>query len=105
MPRWPTLSTDRRLSESETIMPRALLVGRNPAKLEAISEECGGLPWTTDLDAALANPEYRSQAERERNHHAARAAGGAQSRQTRSHFRGVRRPALDHRPGCRAGQP
>ena len=47
-----------RLSDSETIMPRALLVGRNPAKLEAISAECGGLPWTTDLNAALANPEY-----------------------------------------------
>jgi predicted dehydrogenase len=47
-----------RVSESETIMPRALLVGRNPAKLEAISAECGGLPWTTDLDAALASPEY-----------------------------------------------
>ena len=47
-----------RLSESETIMPRALLVGRNSSKLEAISAECGGLPWTTDLDAALANPEY-----------------------------------------------
>jgi predicted dehydrogenase len=47
-----------RLSDSETIMPRALLVGRNSSKLEAISAECGGLPWTTDLDAALANPEY-----------------------------------------------
>ena len=47
-----------RVGESETIMPRALLVGRNSAKLEAISAECGGLPWTTDLDAALGNPEY-----------------------------------------------
>jgi predicted dehydrogenase len=47
-----------KLSESETIMPRALLVGRNPAKLEAIAAECGGLPWTTDLNAALGNPEY-----------------------------------------------
>jgi predicted dehydrogenase len=47
-----------RLSDNETIMPRALLVGRNSSKLEAISAECGGLPWTTDLDAALANPEY-----------------------------------------------
>ena len=47
-----------RLSDSETIMPRALLVGRNSSKLEAISAECGGLPWTTDLNAALANPEY-----------------------------------------------
>ena len=33
---------------SEYIMPRPLLVGRNAAKLEAISKECGGLPWTTD---------------------------------------------------------
>jgi predicted dehydrogenase len=47
-----------RVGESETIMPRALLVGRNAAKLEAISAECGGLPWTIDLDAALGNPEY-----------------------------------------------
>src|SRR5689334_23905146 len=47
-----------RLSDSEAIMPRPLLVGRNAAKLEAISAECGGLPWTTDLDAALANSEY-----------------------------------------------
>ena len=47
-----------RLSDSETIVPRALLVGRNSSKLEAISAECGGLPWTTDLDAALDNPEY-----------------------------------------------
>ena len=27
-------------------MPKPLLVGRNAAKLEAISKECGGLPWT-----------------------------------------------------------
>ena len=47
-----------RVSESETIMPRALLVGRNSSKLEAISAEYGGLPWTTDLNAALGNSEY-----------------------------------------------
>jgi len=47
-----------RLSESEAIMPRPLLVGRNAAKLEAISREFGGLPWTTDLDNALADPAY-----------------------------------------------
>jgi predicted dehydrogenase len=46
------------LGPSEAIMPRPLLVGRNAAKLEAISAEFGGLPWTTDLDSALANPEY-----------------------------------------------
>jgi len=47
-----------RLSESETIMPRPLLVGRNAAKLEAIAAECGGLPWSTNLDEALADPAY-----------------------------------------------
>lgn len=47
-----------KLSASETIMPKPMLVGRNTAKLEAISSECGGLPYTTDLDEALANPEY-----------------------------------------------
>jgi predicted dehydrogenase len=47
-----------RLSDSESIMPKPLLVGRNTNKLEAISAEFGGLPWTTDLDKALANPEY-----------------------------------------------
>jgi predicted dehydrogenase len=42
----------------ELIMPRPVLVGRNAAKLEAISTECGGLPWTTDLDAVLSDPAY-----------------------------------------------
>lgn len=42
----------------EIIMPRPILVGRNPAKLEAISAEFGGLKWTTDLDGALGDPEY-----------------------------------------------
>src|SRR5882724_9685925 len=47
-----------RLSDSETIMPRPLLVGRNAIRLEGISQEFGGLPWTTNLEEALANPEY-----------------------------------------------
>jgi predicted dehydrogenase len=47
-----------RLSDSEAIMPRPLLVGRNPSKLEAISAEFDGLPWTTDLGKALADPAY-----------------------------------------------
>jgi predicted dehydrogenase len=47
-----------RLSDSEVILPKLLLVGRNPAKLAAISKETGGHPWTTDLDAALADPAY-----------------------------------------------
>jgi predicted dehydrogenase len=43
----------------EVIMPKPLLVGRNAAKLEAISNECGGLPWSTDLDGALADSGYQ----------------------------------------------
>src|SRR5687767_9978386 len=46
------------LSDREAIMPDLLLVGRSTAKLEAISKECGGLPWTTNLDEALANQKY-----------------------------------------------
>jgi predicted dehydrogenase len=47
-----------KLSDSENIMPRPLLVGRNPAKLQAISSEFDGLDWSTDMAAALANPDY-----------------------------------------------
>ena len=47
-----------RLSDYETIMPKPILVGRNAAKLEAISKECGGLEFTTDLDGALADSGY-----------------------------------------------
>jgi predicted dehydrogenase len=47
-----------KISDSETIDPRPLLVGRNAAKLEALARDHGGLPWTTDLDAALGEAEY-----------------------------------------------
>src|ERR1039458_9941533 len=47
-----------RISDAERIVPRPLLVGRSAAKLEAISREFGGLPYTTQLDTALADPEY-----------------------------------------------
>ncbi|MDQ2946903.1 MAG: Gfo/Idh/MocA family oxidoreductase [Acidobacteriota bacterium] len=43
---------------NKKILPDPILVGRNAGKLEAISRECGGLPWTTDLGAALADPKY-----------------------------------------------
>src|SRR5262249_18506014 len=45
-------------SEGAPIVPRPLLVGRNAAKLESLARDSGGLPWTTDLDAALKDPEY-----------------------------------------------
>lgn len=47
-----------RLSDAETIMPKPLLVGRNAVKLETISREFGGLPYSTDLNAALGDPQY-----------------------------------------------
>jgi predicted dehydrogenase len=47
-----------KISDTERIVPRPLLVGRNAAKLEAISRELGGLSYTTHLDEALGNPEY-----------------------------------------------
>src|ERR1035437_6082309 len=47
-----------KLGSSEVIMPKPMLVGRNAAKLAGISAEFGGLPFTTNLDEALAKPEY-----------------------------------------------
>jgi predicted dehydrogenase len=47
-----------RLSDTEAIMPSVILVGRSQAKLEAISAEFGGLPWSTDLEKTLADPAY-----------------------------------------------
>lgn len=47
-----------RISDDGVIVPRPLLVGRKAAKLEAISREFGGLPYSTDLDCALADPQY-----------------------------------------------
>lgn len=46
------------LNDNEVIQPELLLIGRNAAKLEAISNEHGGLRWSTDLDKALADPAY-----------------------------------------------
>ncbi|MGP8247674.1 MAG: Gfo/Idh/MocA family protein [Bryobacteraceae bacterium] len=48
-----------RVSDTEVIMPRPLLVGRSASKLDAISKECGGLEWSTNLDKALADPAYQ----------------------------------------------
>ena len=39
------------------IMPEPLLVGRNPEKLEAVARSAGLSRWTTDLDAALSDPQ------------------------------------------------
>jgi len=47
-----------RLNDAEKIMPRPLLIGRNASKLEAISKECGGLAFSTNLDQALSDKSY-----------------------------------------------
>ncbi len=45
-----------KLSETETIMPEPVLVGRSTTKLEKLSAMAGGVKWTTSLDQALADP-------------------------------------------------
>ncbi len=42
----------------KVIVPEPILVGRNAAKLQCIAQVHGGLPWSTDLDAALSDPAY-----------------------------------------------
>ncbi|WP_427023798.1 Gfo/Idh/MocA family protein [Aureimonas ureilytica] len=45
------------LSTGEKVMLDPILVGRNGAKIEEIARRHGIERWTTDLDAALANPD------------------------------------------------
>jgi predicted dehydrogenase len=45
------------INDGESILPEPLLVGRNAAKLQALAAQAGGLPWTTDLGAALGDPQ------------------------------------------------
>ncbi len=47
-----------RVESDETIMPEPILTGRNAARLDALSAQAGGLPWTVDLDQTLADPRY-----------------------------------------------
>lgn len=44
-----------KLSDTESIMPDPILVGRNSAKLEALAAASGVKRWTTDLDEALSD--------------------------------------------------
>src|SRR5215213_11807209 len=41
----------------DVLVPEPLLVGRNPAKLKEIAERHDLPRWTTDLDAALGDPD------------------------------------------------
>ncbi|MDX2110093.1 MAG: Gfo/Idh/MocA family oxidoreductase [Verrucomicrobiota bacterium] len=47
-----------RVSSTERIMPRPILVGRNSVKLKELSALSGIEDWTTDLNATLADPDY-----------------------------------------------
>jgi predicted dehydrogenase len=47
-----------KISPTERILPEPLLVGRNKVKLEELSQRTNGIPFSTDLDAALADPRY-----------------------------------------------
>ena len=46
------------IGEDEVIIPDPYLVGRNPSKLEKLSESTGVEKWTTDLDEALSDGNY-----------------------------------------------
>jgi predicted dehydrogenase len=45
-----------KINAGERIWPEPVLTGRNNEKLRALAESHGGLPWSTDLDALLADP-------------------------------------------------
>jgi predicted dehydrogenase len=46
-----------RLEDGTVIWPEPVLVGRNAEKLEALARQHGIARWTTDLDAAIADPQ------------------------------------------------
>ena len=45
------------LGNGDRLVPQPLLLGRNPEKLAALAAAQGGLKWSTDRDACLADPE------------------------------------------------
>jgi predicted dehydrogenase len=45
-----------KLSPDEVILPDPILLGRNPVKLQQLAARAGVTRWSTDLDAALADP-------------------------------------------------
>lgn len=45
------------LNDGSRLMPDPIIVGRNKVKVEALAKAHGVARWTTDLDAALANPD------------------------------------------------
>ena len=48
-----------KINDNEIIMPDPILIGRNPDKLKALTEETGIDKWSTDLAAVLEDPQYQ----------------------------------------------
>ncbi|MEX0994031.1 MAG: Gfo/Idh/MocA family oxidoreductase, partial [Balneolaceae bacterium] len=48
-----------KISEEEVILPKPVLVGRNPVKLKKLCEQSGIEDWTTDLDSVLKDETYQ----------------------------------------------
>ncbi|HEX6440628.1 MAG TPA: Gfo/Idh/MocA family oxidoreductase, partial [Stellaceae bacterium] len=44
------------LKNGDRLIPEPVLLGRNPEKLAALAENSGGLRWSSDRDACLADP-------------------------------------------------
>src|SRR5437773_4678701 len=44
------------LANGDRLMPRPLPLGRDPERLAVLAEKSGGLKWSTDRDACLADP-------------------------------------------------
>src|SRR5437764_1852213 len=44
------------LANGERLIPEPVLLGRNPEKLAALAEKSGGLKWSPDRNACLADP-------------------------------------------------
>ena len=44
------------LANGDRLVPEPLLLGRNPEKLSALAAKSGGLKWSTERDACLADP-------------------------------------------------
>jgi predicted dehydrogenase len=46
------------IGDGEVVLPEPLLVGRSEERLRALARECGLERWSTDLEGALADPDY-----------------------------------------------
>ena len=48
------------LANGDRLVPEPVLLGRNPVKLAALAEANGGLRWSIDRDACLAELQKRA---------------------------------------------